>query len=441
MEETSQQIAIITNRFPSVSETFIALQIAELIKKGYKVKVVSLGLPKDSKPVDISYAPEEYKKVAGRIKVFRTNFDTSEHLLLFIAKFLKVLLKTFLQHPRQVFKCSPLLFSGAAGMKKFKNLLYDSEVLENVSDCALIHCQFADLADRVVAANKLGFFATHAPIIFSVRGYDITKQSVVKNIDWPLLSKRCAMAMPVCQHFKTKLEKIGWEESKINIIPSSIDTAVSNIAARNRFMPDGDVIRVISVGRLTEKKGFDDAIQAMKHLSKHEKHFRYDIIGEGELSLSLNKKIKNLGLQDNIRLLGKMPTSETLKLMSGYDILLAPSKTASDGDSEGIPNVIKEAMMLGLQVVATDHSGIPELVKNNETGILVNENAPEQIAAALLELITNVEPWAQRSKEASRLVSREYSAETSIEKLMKVYERSLNPKSFISINMYPSKVV
>jgi colanic acid/amylovoran biosynthesis glycosyltransferase len=433
------KIAIVTNRFPSVSETFIALQIAELIKKGYFVKIVSLGLPKDSKPVDLSYAPEAFRKVSGKIKVYRTTFDSSDGFFLFIKHFFSVVFSAFFKHPLLFLKSCSLLLKGTNGIRKFKNLLYDSEVLKNVADCDLIHCQFADLADRVTYANKTGFFQSTAPIIFSVRGYDITKRSVVNTIDWQALAARCSQVMPVCNHFKTRLLKIGWDESKIHVVPSSVDIK-NKTHFQHKNHSQLNVLKIISVGRLTEKKGFDDALDAVMLLNKHFTNFSYDIVGEGEQYATLKRKIKKYGLEHKVRLLGKMTTDKALELMSQCDILLAPSKTAADGDSEGIPNVIKEAMLLGLQVVATNHSGIPELVKNRETGMLVKEKSPIEIMEAIQELMSDKNLWEERSKEAAYFVSKEYSAESGLNKLLTVYEKSLNQSRFVSLTMYASKV-
>jgi colanic acid/amylovoran biosynthesis glycosyltransferase len=187
----------------------------------------------------------------------------------------------------------------------------------------------------------------------------------------------------------------------------------------------GETVRIISVGRLTAKKGFDDALRAIFILRQLFEDFRYTIVGEGPQHAMLKSMIHNYKLSANVDMLGALPSDKTLATIAGSDILLAPSKTAASGDREGIPNVIKEAMFLGLQIITTRHSGIPELVKHGRNGFLVSENNPEEIAETLHKIIQDRHEWPARSERARELICNEYTPGKTTEALIEAYESIL----------------
>lgn len=137
----------------------------------------------------------------------------------------------------------------------------------------------------------------------------------------------------------------------------------------------GGSLRFFSVCRLVEKKGLSIAIDALALLRENHPDIDwcYDIGGAGPLENQLREQSDRAGLLDRVRFLGALSHQDALNRMSQADILLVPSVTASDGDQEGIPVALMEAMALGVSVCATRHSGIPELVTHMETGLLSEE--------------------------------------------------------------------
>lgn len=148
--------------------------------------------------------------------------------------------------------------------------------------------------------------------------------------------------------------------------------------------------RFLSVCRLVEKKGLATAITALALLRERnpELDWRYDIAGDGPLAEDLRQQAKDAGLTDRINFLGALPHHETLRHISNADVLLVPSCTARDGDQEGIPVTLMEAMALGTPVATTRHSGIPELVSDGETGLLSDENDARGLCENLFRLAT-----------------------------------------------------
>ncbi len=172
-------------------------------------------------------------------------------------------------------------------------------------------------------------------------------------------------------------------------------------------------IRFLSVGRLTEKKGIEIALRALGRLRGADPglDWHYDIIGDGELRLRLEALSRELGLADRVRFLGAQPHAAVRDAMAEADSFLLPSRTAATGDQEGIPIVLMEAMAAGLLVVSTRHSGIPELVRDGETGLLSDEGDVDDLVQVLRRVFETGDMRDPVVNAARRTVETEFNAE------------------------------
>ncbi|MEO1455307.1 MAG: glycosyltransferase [Pseudomonadota bacterium] len=193
---------------------------------------------------------------------------------------------------------------------------------------------------------------------------------------------------------------------------------------RYRFAPKpiGTPLRLLSVCRLVEKKGLDVAIEALALLRERQPALEwwYEIGGDGPEGAALRALVAERGLEDRVRFLGPLTHGETLERIARSDALLAPSVTAKDGDQEGIPVTLMEAMALGTVVCTTRHSGIPELVEDGVSGLL----AEERDVAGLYK---NVASLANGAINASVL------APNARQKVKEVFEISRQNSAAISL--------
>jgi colanic acid/amylovoran biosynthesis glycosyltransferase len=136
----------------------------------------------------------------------------------------------------------------------------------------------------------------------------------------------------------------------------------------------GKPLQIISVARLTEKKGLHVAIEACRQLKARGVDFHYRILGIGPWERRLRTLIEQYQLEDVVEMPGFKPSHEVKAMLDEADVFLLPSVTGADGDMEGIPVALMEAMAVGIPVVSTLHSGIPELIKSDHSGWLVPEN-------------------------------------------------------------------
>lgn len=166
-------------------------------------------------------------------------------------------------------------------------------------------------------------------------------------------------------------------------------------------------IQILGVGRLVEKKGFRYLIEAADLLKKRSIDFCLTIIGDGPLLNDLRALTEKLDLQSHVIFAGKKSTDEVRSAMASSDLVAVPSITSATGEMEGLPVVIMEAMATGVPVVATAHSGIPEIVKMNDTGVLVAEKSAQELAAAIVQVIQN--PNQEQLYRAQQLIEHSFN--------------------------------
>ncbi|WP_337286885.1 glycosyltransferase family 4 protein [Candidatus Methylomirabilis sp.] len=146
---------------------------------------------------------------------------------------------------------------------------------------------------------------------------------------------------------------------------------------------------LLAVGRFAEKKGFTFLMRAMPDILKECPSTKLLIAGFGPLDTDLKQEVRTLGIQDQVIFLGGLPSRELAKYYATADIFICPSIRGADGDTEGQGITILEAFASGTSVVATNVGGIPDIVKHEQTGLLVEEKNPREIAAAVIRLLGN----------------------------------------------------
>jgi glycosyltransferase involved in cell wall biosynthesis len=183
------------------------------------------------------------------------------------------------------------------------------------------------------------------------------------------------------------------------------------------YRPPADRAPVIlAVGRLVAKKGFADLVEACALLARRGLPFRCRIIGAGGLRADLQEQAERLGLGGRVELVGPLPQGEVIREMQQAAALAAPCVVAADGDRDGLPNVIQEALALGTPVVTTDVTGIPEVVRDGQTGLQVPQRDPVALADALARLLTNPDLRVRLATAGRRLIEAEFDIRRNTER-------------------------
>jgi glycosyltransferase involved in cell wall biosynthesis len=179
----------------------------------------------------------------------------------------------------------------------------------------------------------------------------------------------------------------------------------------------------ISVGRLTEKKGHLDTLRAFRQIIDQFPDQRLTIIGDGPLRQAVEAFVQDQGLTDHVRLLGNIAHSEVKRRLQAADAFILSSRTAANGDREGVPTVLMEAQFLGLPCVSTRHSGIPEVIPKENQWLLADEGEPDEVASRMRALITADHSTRCRLARAGReKVESEFDLSREARKLAELYK-------------------
>ena len=178
-------------------------------------------------------------------------------------------------------------------------------------------------------------------------------------------------------------------------------------AARETELPAACPL-ILSVGRLVEKKGFQDLLQALLLVKQQGVQFECAIYGDGPLKEQLREWIEEHGMTDEVTLKGDRTQQELISVYQRATLFILTPVQTEDGDRDGIPNVLVEAMAVGLPVITTAVSGIPELVDHNQNGLLYQSHDAEGIASGIIELLRNAEKRKQFGSAASKKVMEQF---------------------------------
>ena len=194
-----------------------------------------------------------------------------------------------------------------------------------------------------------------------------------------------------------------------------------------RFAPDRSDVepqRILSVGRLVTKKGFNDLVDALGLLQKKGLRIRADIYGGGPLRDELEARALRLGLEGRLTFHGARLQDEIRAAYRRAAVFVLAPVVMDDGDRDGIPNVLVEAMASGVPVVATRISGIPELITDGIDGLLVNEHDPVALAGAIERVLLDSELGARLGRAGRRRVERDFDLVANTRRLRALFEAS-----------------
>jgi colanic acid/amylovoran biosynthesis glycosyltransferase len=310
-------------------------------------------------------------------------------------------------------------------------LLYNIIPVIDKEPYDIIHCQFGPLGLKAMSLRNLGILK--GKLITSFRGYDISQYLRQHGDDvYNELFDTGDFFLTNCEYFKRRLLKLGCDEKKVIVHRSGLDCTRFVFSPR-RPHPDGR-IRIATTGRLMEKKGIEYGIRAVAKLAKVNQNIEYNIIGDGPLRQDLQQLIQSLNVSDVVKLLGWKHQQELIEILNNSHIFIAPSVTALNGNEDAPVNTLKEAMAMGLPVIATYHGGIPELVEDGISGFLVPERDADAISQKLSYLIEHPQVWPQMGLAGRGYIEQHYDLNKLNDELVEIY------RQLLSKGVYPDGV-
>jgi glycosyltransferase involved in cell wall biosynthesis len=358
----------IIGTYPGLTTTFIDREIRALQQQGVQVRIISIRQPHTI----LSRDQTELQKI--------TSYLIPTPWIGFIA----AQLRFAFQRPLAYFETLFELISNphpnfAARLKTLLHFVSGVYAAQLVSEqpCDHLHAHFVDRAATLaLVAGRL----LNIPYSVTAHANDI----YINPVLLPLKLSRATFVATCTEYNFQHLQKVIHLNGRLRCLYHGLDL--------ESYMPHAshvmDAIPTItSVGQLKEKKGFQYLLQACLILKSRDYIFNCQIIGEGNLRPELERQIQELSLQDVVTLRGALPHESVVREYERSTLFVLPCVTGSDGDRDGIPNVILEAMAMQLPVVSTRHSGIPEVIKNGVNGLLVSPADADDLAYAIATLI------------------------------------------------------
>ncbi|AJY73973.1 glycosyltransferase [Paenibacillus beijingensis] len=399
------KIAFLVGNFPALSETFILNQIVGFLEQGHEVDIYADHNRKEAKV---------HPDVAN-FNLLSRCYYLPENKLGRAMKGIALLLRNW-----KLIK-TVNIFKYGKGILSLRTL-YTADQFNRRGNYDIVYCHFGNIGNIGAIIKDAGFMP--GKLVTTFHGYDISALVKEKGRDvFQLLFEKGDLFLPISNNWKSELVKLGCSEQKISVHRMGIDT--DKFALKLRSLSNGETVRLVTIARLVEKKGVEYGIRAVaKVLQKHPNlKLEYLIVGNGPLRSRLEEVISQTGMEQHIKLLGWREQQEVIAILEGAHIFLAPSITASNGDQEGIPVVLMESLSMGIPVISTLHSGIPELIQDTVSGYLVPEKEVESLVEKINLLTNHHQEWSTMGIKGRQYVEENYNIRTLNDNLIGLFQR------------------
>lgn len=410
-QSNKMNVAILVRGFPNIVQTYIVNHITSLIDFGYDIGIIAVSNPKQR---EVHPAIGKYKLIERAIYI---NTDKSN--------FITQLRGLPIFNQDYIAAVSHIVFSRLWAQYGF------------------IYTIKAIIKARLTVCNNFNFAHSHALIssyeyLFLKDIFGIPLVTTFHGLEpksaQPLSANKLKKVLDNCDAFflntdfaKKQLTGLGCDENKIYIIPQG--TNLNDFPFTERKIKNNETITILSVGRLSVEKGFHVAIDAIARLVDKYPNIRYHIIGSGVEDTNLQRQIKTLKLQNNVKIIGGVSTEILQSQYAAAHMFVLPSIDFCDGshtETQGV--VLQEAQSSGIPVIASRTGGIPEIIIDGTTGLLFDEQDDAGLAEKIESLLNDQVQYKALSIAARKDVEDNYSVETICQRQLKVYSKIMNQK-------------
>ena len=416
---SNKQIGYLLRSYPRLSQTFILNEILALEKIGVSIQIFALTNPHEKivqMQVNEVQAPVHYLDEATQprplgnilkenVEVARRYFKGYIRSLFYIA----------------VNKSIDQGYTASNRWECFLQAIYFIHLLvltEQRTGKKIDHLH-AHFAHDPTLIAYLVHCITGLPFSFTAHARDLYQ------VPEKALTDRIRLAKAVITCCGSNLEYLKQiapsQQSKFSLIYHGVNLKEfqPDANAGTRSVPERPLI--LSVGRLVEKKGFQDLLQALLIVKGRGERFQCVIYGDGPLRQPLENWIEEHAMEDDVRLMGDCTQQELISIYQHATLFILTPVQTEDGDRDGIPNVLVEAMAVGLPVISTAVAGIPELVEHNQNGLLYQPRDVDGISSGILELLGNVEKRRQFGSAASKKVREQFDIAQAVRQLKTLF--------------------
>ena len=399
------RVAILVRQFPNIVQTYILNHIVSLRNSGADTMIIAESNPKQ---LETHPAVKEYNLLGD------TMYLSSDR-----ASILKQIFTVPLYKLRYLTVIKRIIFSG---LWKRYGLKYG---IKAALSAKLLYAREFDIIHSHTLYSSYEYLylkdVFNIPFVTTFHGLEpqSSKSLATKKIRFVL--ERTDVFIVNTRFARKQLTDMGCNQDKIHIIPQGTNT--TDFPFKARTISKNKPVNILSVGRLSIEKGFHIAVNGIARLVEHYPNIRYHIIGSGPEEQHLTKLIHSIGLQDTVQIYGSVSTDELALHYSNAHIFILPSIDFHDGshtETQGV--VLQEAQSSGIPVIASRTGGIPEVIREDITGLLFEEKNDEQLSQKLESLLRDEQLYLTLSQQARKDVEDNYSIEVIGNKLLDVYK-------------------
>jgi glycosyltransferase involved in cell wall biosynthesis len=391
------RVVYIVSLFPCWSETFIVREIRELMRLGADVRVISLKHPTE--------------------RMVQTDAAALLDRVIYPASLLRNAIRVFIEIATRPLASMRALAQIAWNLMRYPTSLVKSllvwwramgllPVLQEIGP-AHLHAHWATYPSTaaLVLSRRLGI-----PFSFTSHAHDIFLEHHLLEAKL----REASLSVTISQYNRNYLGRClsGAERAPVQVVHCGVSLDDFDFRPQDR-----ESALLLAVGRLDEIKGFRHLVDACSALARRGHNFTCFIVGDGPLRSSLEKRISELGLDARVRLCGVMRQEEVRRLLYKATAFVLPSVRTARGDMDGIPVALMEAMAAGAPVVSTTVSGIPELVENGVTGLLVPPTDSSALAQSIERLLGDPPYARELAQNARARIEQDFDASKEARKL------------------------
>ena len=391
-------LVYIVGTYPGLTTTFIDREIRALRSMGVQVRVISIRKPHTI----LAHTQEQLQAITSYLLPVSWRRFITGHVRFFVQKpitYFGTLLELLTSH-------HPNLTARLKSVLHFAEGVYAAEWVRE-EKCDHIHAHFVDRASTVALVSSR---LLNVPYSVTAHANDIYVRPELLDLKF----SQASFVSTCTGYNRQHLEKEFKLNGKLHCIYHGLELG----AYQPELSVSSGIPMITSVGQLKEKKGFSYLLEACQILKEKGYPFHCQIVGEGPLRSKLEQQIRNLSLESHVMLNGALPHERVIAQMKSSTMFVLPCVMGSDGDRDGIPNVILEAMAMQLPVISTNHSGIPEVVIDEVNGLLVPMEDAKSLAQAMARLLDQPELRHQMGERGRQLVAEKFDAKHNASRLL-----------------------
>lgn len=310
----------------------------------------------------------------------------------------------------------------------FKEFLQAGYIALQVLETESIRHLHAHFCHGATTITMLASRMCGVPFSFTAHAKDIYQQDLNPGDLLPRKLKRARFAVTCTGANKTHLDRLRAPDTPLHAIYHGLDLSLF-VPSASQPEPQSAPL-ILSVGRMVEKKGFTYLVEACRILRDQGWQFQCRIVGGiDKYTAQIKRRIEELNLADTVTLHHAVTQEELKEIYARSTLFALPCQVIENGDRDGIPNVLVEAMAMQMPVVSTNISGIPELIEDHINGLLIPQKDAAALAAAIAELLSDPALCQQLGRAARETVCREFDSQTNIQTLRALFDGCLRPQT------------